>query len=212
MASTATMTSSLPQGSLKLAFSKLDDDIYASLADSQPGSPSLGATKLPSQPSEIPSPLSSHPTSSQPTSARPAVPTSNPKQHDSRTSPVLTLLTTPNLTAEEISHLTTSDATFLCPHWNIPESKKHSRRHSSQAHTGPGAIAQTFADMRQHRSGLKFEIETSFTSGDGGEDVAVFGHVQWESAHLRRRVRMPFAVWAKVKAQGRVEFMQIVGE
>jgi hypothetical protein len=112
MASTATMTSSLPQGSLKLAFAKLDDDIYASLADSQPGSPALGATKLSSQPADLPSPLSSHPTS-QPISA--PAPTSTPKS--SKTSPVLTLLTTPDLSTEEITPLTTSDATFLCPHW-----------------------------------------------------------------------------------------------
>jgi hypothetical protein len=69
--------------------------------------------------------------------------------------------------------------------------------------------------MRQHRQNLSFEIETSFASG---EDVAVFGHVQWESGLLGRRVRMPFAVWAKVVRSGngdlgeRVEFMQIVGE
>ena len=64
--------------------------------------------------------------------------------------------------------------------------------------------------MRRHRAGLKFDVETSFSNGD--EDVAVFGHVQWESAHLGRRVRMPFAVWAKVNGEGRVEFLQIVGE
>jgi len=29
---------------------------------------------------------------------------------------------------------------------------------------------------------------------------------------LDRRVRVPFAVWAKVDGRGRVEFMQIVGE
>ena len=63
--------------------------------------------------------------------------------------------------------------------------------------------------MRQHRSGLKFDVETSFANG---EDVAVFGRVQWESAHLHRRIQMPFAVWAKVDGRGRVEFMQIVGE
>jgi hypothetical protein len=68
--------------------------------------------------------------------------------------------------------------------------------------------------MRQHRHGLSFDAETSFASG---EDVAVFGHVQWESGLLGRRVRMPFAVWAKVvrSADGggeRVEFMQIIGE
>ena len=63
--------------------------------------------------------------------------------------------------------------------------------------------------MRQHRAGLKFDVETSFANG---EDVAVFGRVQWESAHLHRRIQMPFAVWAKVNGEGRVEFMQIVGE
>lgn len=64
--------------------------------------------------------------------------------------------------------------------------------------------------MRLHRSGLKFDVDHSF--GSGGDDFAVFGHVQWESKHLGRRVQMPFAVWAKVNAEGRVEFMQIVGE
>jgi hypothetical protein len=73
--------------------------------------------------------------------------------------------------------------------------------------------------MRQHRAGLEFEVETSFASGSSGEgsenkpqDVAVFGQVQWQSEHLGRRVRVPFAVWAKVDGRGRVEFMQIVGE
>jgi hypothetical protein len=107
MASTATMTSSLPQGSLKLAFAKLDDDIYNSLAASQPASPSLGATKLHSQPvGENTTQLSSQPTSA---------PTSKPKA--ATPSPVLNLLTTPNLSATQIAPLTTSDATFLCPHW-----------------------------------------------------------------------------------------------
>jgi hypothetical protein len=66
--------------------------------------------------------------------------------------------------------------------------------------------------MREHRHGLLFDAETSFASG---EDVAVFGHVQWESGLLGRRVRMPFAVWAKVTSGvdgEKVEFMQIVGE
>jgi len=65
--------------------------------------------------------------------------------------------------------------------------------------------------MRQPRPGLDFEVETLF--GDAtGRDIAVFGQVQWQSAHLGRRVRLPFAVWAKVDGGGRVEFMQIVGE
>jgi hypothetical protein len=63
--------------------------------------------------------------------------------------------------------------------------------------------------MRRHRPGHKFFVETSFASR---EDVAVFGTVTWESAHLERRVQMPFAVWAKVDGIGRVEFIQIVGE
>lgn len=63
--------------------------------------------------------------------------------------------------------------------------------------------------MQLHRKGLKFDVETSFGQG---EDSAVFGHVQWESEHLGRRVQMPFAVWAKVNKEGKVEFLQIVGE
>lgn len=63
--------------------------------------------------------------------------------------------------------------------------------------------------MRRHRSGLKFDVETSFSQG---EDVAVFGQVQYESKHLSRRVQLPFAVWGKVNGEGRVEFFQIVAE
>lgn len=91
----------------------------------------------------------------------------------------------------------------------MPEPAKQNRRHSHVAHTGPEAIAKFFSEMRQHRKGLKFDIETAFGQG---EDSAVFGHVQWESEHLGRRVQMPFAVWAKVNKEGRVEYLQIVGE
>jgi len=108
---------------------------------------------------------------------------------------------------------------LLCPHWNIPEPQTRARRHSSAAHTGAPAIAQTLAEMRQHRPGLAFDVETCFggdddaaATGGKGRNVAVFGHVQWQSEHLDRRVRVPFAVWAKVDGRGRVEFMQIVGE
>lgn len=67
-------------------------------------------------------------------------------------------------------------------------------------------------DMRRHRPGLKFDVETSFASGAGGEDVAVFGHVQWDSEEYARRLRMPFAVWAKVNQEGKVEFMELIAE
>jgi hypothetical protein len=110
MASTTIMTSALPQGSLKHVFAKLDDDIYNSLAASQPGSPSLNAFKGPIlQPSEHITLLSQQ-------NSAPA-PTSQPTGKSTATSTVLTLLTTPNLTAEMITPLTTPDATFLCPHW-----------------------------------------------------------------------------------------------
>lgn len=71
--------------------------------------------------------------------------------------------------------------------------------------------------MRQHRRGLKFDVETNFGSGDrtgkGGEqDVAVFGQVQWDSEEFGRRVQMPFAVWAKVDGGGRVGFMELIAE
>jgi hypothetical protein len=122
MASTTTMTSSLPQGSLKLAFARLDDDIYNSLAASQPASPSLGATKPILQPSELATPLS-QPTSA-PTSA-PASAASKPQDSDAKIAPILTLLTNANLTTETITPLTTPDATFLCPHWFVPPNPKY---------------------------------------------------------------------------------------
>lgn len=67
--------------------------------------------------------------------------------------------------------------------------------------------------MRQYRRGLKFDVETSFASGAAGsEDVAVFGRVQWDSEEFARRVQMPFAVWAKVNREGKVEFMELIAE
>ncbi|KAM0715656.1 hypothetical protein Q7P37_009154 [Cladosporium fusiforme] len=210
MAETAVITPTLPQGSLKSAFAKLDDEL---LAASQPGSPSMSATKPTSQP-DMPSPLaisSSTPTS-QPAAAAAAAATTTSARAPKPAEAVLTILTTPNPSEATLASITTSDVTFICPHWNIPESQKRSRRHSNVAHTGAAALAETFTLMRQHRRGLKFDVETSFASGAGGEDVAVFGRVQWESEEYARRVQMPFAVWAKVGREGRVEFMQLIAE
>lgn len=94
----------------------------------------------------------------------------------------------------------------------MPESEKRSRRHSSVAHTGAEAIAKTLKDMRQHRRELKFDVEKAFSSGGEGEDVAVFGRARYESDELARRVQVPFAVWAKLSREGRVEFMELIGE
>jgi hypothetical protein len=120
MTSTATITPSFPPGSLKSAFAKLDDDLFNSLAASQPGSPSLGATKLSSQ---LPD-TSSHPMSllqqQQPQQNHHQTPTSAPNPSISKpkaSEAVLALLTTPNMTADSIAPLITSDAMLLCPHW-----------------------------------------------------------------------------------------------
>lgn len=112
-----------------------------------------------------------------------------------------------------IPTLVTPDATFICPSWNqasAPSSPTspsfNHRRHSSQAHTGPAAIAETFKAMRRHRRGLSFAIENSISQG---EDVACFGKASWESEG--RVCEVSFAVWAKVEG-GKVGFMQLVGE
>jgi hypothetical protein len=121
MASTATITPSLTPGALKSAFAKLDDDLFNSLAASQPGSPSLGATKISPQPPDTSSHLTS--LSQQPQQKHQQTPTSAPTSSPLTTSKpklssaVLALLTTPNMTASSIEPLITPDAMLLCPHW-----------------------------------------------------------------------------------------------
>lgn len=180
---------------LNAAFLKLDKSTHDGLlADSGPPSPALGATDT----------ATSVPADElQDKVADKTSPSGSPT--DTVTS-LLASTSPPNA----ITNLVTPDATFICPSWNkssAPSSPSTHRRHSSQAHTGPAAIANTFEAMRKHRRGLAFAVEKSLSQGD---DVACFGKASWES-HEGRACEVPFAVWAKIEG-GRIGFMQLVGE
>lgn len=116
MAETAVISPSIPQGSMKSAFAKLDEEL---LAASTPGSPAMSPVNTTSQSDIIPSPLASkHPTSSPSSNIISSTSSANKSPQDS----VLDLLTTPNPSASVIAPLTTEDATLLCPHWYVYDS------------------------------------------------------------------------------------------
>jgi len=183
---------------LNAAFLKLDKSTRDGLlADSGPPSPVLGATDASSsvQVAGLQGAIAEN--------------TSQPSQPSNLVASLLAAISQPN----SISTLVTPDATFICSSWNqssAPSSPTspsfNHRRHSSQAHTGAAAIAETFKAMRKHRRGLTFAVENSISQA---EDVACFGKASWESEG--RMCEVPFAVWAKVEG-GKVGFLQLVGE
>ncbi|MCJ1288247.1 hypothetical protein MMC26_007602 [Xylographa opegraphella] len=136
-----------------------------------------------------------------------------------------------NTTNEEVlNELVAPDATYVSLNYDNPTLKEIMPWCGTHDKAGPSAIYETFVNVGRHWENKDFSVKGCFGAG---EDVAVFGSFTYTSRYgdeplppkkppsgssidsstrsmMRITKTSPFAIWAKVNAEGRIVYMQFM--
>ena len=106
-----------------------------------------------------------------------------------------------------LSKLVAPDATYISLTHANPDLRRILPYAGAHTHAGPRAIYETFQTVNTIWENEDMETQAIFSSG---EDVALFGSFTYRSRTLGKACTSPFAVWAKVNAEGLVTYMQFM--
>lgn len=101
-----------------------------------------------------------------------------------------------------VNRLTTPDVTYVS--LNYKNEDLHKLMPWCGTYTGPEAIVNTFIRVQHYWDKHNIQIDTAF--GDG-ENVALFGRMDYRSTVLGKSVVSPMAIYARVK-DGKITYMQ----